>query len=97
MEGWNAAAAAWDSAALTNLYTADALFFGGRQRHFIGRDGVRAYFDSYRDMLAAVALTMQDQHVKRIAPESVMAIVVGYKVSRPSDLDTTCVGKAPQI
>jgi uncharacterized protein (TIGR02246 family) len=70
---WNAAAAAWSPDALASLYADDAVLFGGRARHFTGRDGVRAYFESYRGMLAAVELTLKDQVAIQVSPELVLA------------------------
>ena len=70
---WNAAAAIWNPDELAGLYAEDALFFGGRMSHFTGRDGARAYFESYRDMLSGVALSLRDQRIVPVSSTSLLA------------------------
>lgn len=73
VQKWNDAAAVWNPDELTRLYADDALFFGGRQEHFVGRDQVKIYFESYRDMLASVELRPKQQHIRRLPSGLVMA------------------------
>lgn len=70
---WSAAAAKWNPEALAALYTNDALFFGGRTSHSVGRREVLVYFESYTGMLAGAELSMRDQHVIAIEPRSFLA------------------------
>jgi uncharacterized protein (TIGR02246 family) len=64
---WNAAAEHWDTASLAALYTQDALFYGGRPGHAVGRAKVREYFDSYVGTLAAARLALVDQELRKLA------------------------------
>ena len=64
---WNAAARTWDPAGLAALYTEDAVFYGGRPGHSIGRDQVKAYFDSYVGMFMTVRLALVDQELRTLA------------------------------
>jgi hypothetical protein len=64
---WNAAAQHWDAASLVKLYTDDALFYGGRPGHAVGRAKVRGYFDSYVGTLAAARLALVDQELRKLA------------------------------
>ncbi len=63
---WNAAARTWDPAGLAALYTEDAVFYGGRPGHSIGRDQVKAYFDSYAGMFTTVRLALVDQELRAL-------------------------------
>jgi len=63
---WNAAAKDWNSAGLTALYTDDAMFYGGRPGHAVGRGKVREYFDSYVGTLAAARLSLVDQELRKL-------------------------------
>jgi uncharacterized protein (TIGR02246 family) len=60
--GWNAASADWDADALANVYTHDALFFGGRPGHAVGRDAIREYFASYRGVVLSGTMELADAH-----------------------------------
>ena len=64
---WNVAAWAWDPVGLAALYTEDAVFYGGRPGHSIGRDQVKAYFDSYAGMFTTVRLALVDQELRTLA------------------------------
>ena len=64
---WNAAAQDWNTADLAALYTEDAVFYGGRPGHSIGRDQVKDYFDSYAGMFTTVRLALVDQALRRLA------------------------------
>lgn len=70
---WNAAAAPWDADALTAVYTADALFFGGRPGHFVGAEAVQAYFQSYEGVIRSGRMALVDQHLKVLAPGCVLS------------------------
>jgi uncharacterized protein (TIGR02246 family) len=64
---WNAAARHWDAEGLTALYTDDALFYGGRPGHAVGRAKIRGYFDSYIGTLAAARLALIDQELRKLS------------------------------
>jgi len=70
---WNAGAKNWNPDALTDIYTKDALFFGGRVGHSVGREGIRAYFASYVGILKSVTLKLVDQQVIKLAPNVFVA------------------------
>ena len=63
---WNAAALHWDPAGLAALYTDDAVFYGGRVGHSVGRARVREYFESYVGTLASVRLALVDQELREL-------------------------------
>ena len=65
---WNAAALHWDTASLAALYTDDAVFYGGRVGHSVGRDQIRAYFDSYATIFTSVRLALVDQQLRALGP-----------------------------
>lgn len=67
-QDWNAAALHWNPAALAELYSEDALFYGGRIGHSVGRDQVRAYFDSYTTIFTTVRLSLTEQELRELAP-----------------------------
>lgn len=70
---WNAGAGNWNSDALADVYTADALFFGGRAGHSVGREGIRSYFMSYNSILKSATLNLVKQHVIKLAPNVFVA------------------------
>ncbi len=70
---WNAAAQHWDPTALAALYTEDAVFYGGRIGHSVGRAQVRAYFDSYAAIFTTVRLSLIEQELREPAPGTVLA------------------------
>jgi hypothetical protein len=59
---WNAASQPWNPDALTAVYTADALFFGGRPGHSVGTDAIRSYFCSYDGVIESATLKLVEQH-----------------------------------
>ncbi len=64
---WNAAAKDWNTVGLAALYTEDAVFYGGRPGHSVGRTQVRAYFESYTGMFSTVRLALVDQELRVLA------------------------------
>ena len=70
---WSDAASPLSPDAIAALYTPDALFFGGRPDHYIGRASVREYFESYRDMLASIKLTIRDAHFAEASDRFLLA------------------------
>lgn len=60
---WSAAAADWDPGTLASLYSADALLFGGREGHAVGREAIEAYFISYRGVILSAALELVEQQI----------------------------------
>ena len=63
LSAWNAAGSRWDCAALAECFTEDALFFGGRPEHSVGRAAIEAYFRSYTGIIASCTLSLRDQHI----------------------------------
>jgi uncharacterized protein (TIGR02246 family) len=72
-EAFNRAAEHWDAEALALVYTEDALFFGGRPGHRVGRAAIRDYFASYAGVIRSSKLDFQDQHVVELAPDVFLA------------------------
>ena len=70
---WNEAAADWDVERLADMYTADALMFGGLPGHSVGQGGMRDYFGVYADRLAGANLTLTDQYIVALGPEAYIA------------------------
>ena len=73
LAGWNAAAASWNVEALAAMYTADVVMFGGLAHHSVGIEGMRQYFGAYVDQLASAHLTLTDQHILPVGPDSYLA------------------------
>ncbi|KAB0641635.1 hypothetical protein WT67_21665 [Burkholderia stagnalis] len=95
---WNAAARGWNPDALTDIYTADALFFGGRPGHSAGRDAIRAYFASYAGVIRSATLALVEQHFIRLGDDCFLAqgygefvFVLGDGNTSRSRLRTTLV------
>jgi uncharacterized protein (TIGR02246 family) len=61
LERWNAAGRRWDPSAFTDCFADDGLFYGGRPAHSVGRDAIRAYFDSYVGVIDVCQLVLRDQ------------------------------------
>ncbi|WP_174913468.1 YybH family protein [Burkholderia diffusa] len=95
---WNAAARDWNPDALTGIYTADALFFGGRPGHSAGRDAIRTYFASYDGVIRSATLALVEQHFIRLGDDCFLAqgygefaFVLGDGNTSRSRLRTTLV------
>jgi uncharacterized protein (TIGR02246 family) len=87
--GWSAAAQHWDADAFAALYTEDALFFGGRPAHSIGREAIREYFASYVGVIESASLELEEQHVMMLAPDCFVAQGYGVLSSRfPGGVDS---------
>lgn len=54
---WNHSASSWDAKGIAATYCKDAMLFGGRAGHFVGRAAIRDYFASYNGII--VSATMQ--------------------------------------
>jgi len=70
---WNAAALHWDTAGLAALYTEDAVFYGGRVGHSVGREAIRKYFESYAAMFTSVRLALVEQELRALGPDCWLA------------------------
>lgn len=70
---WNAAGQRWNPAAFADCFTDDGLFFGGRPTHYIGRDAIRAYFDSYIGVILVCQLALRDQAFVPAGPGFLLA------------------------
>ncbi|WP_370879997.1 MULTISPECIES: YybH family protein [Shinella] len=82
---WNAAAATWDSKALARIYTGDAVFFGLLPRLYVGRSEVEEYFDSYRNTLRGVTLSLVDQNIRAFGVGALIAQGFGNIINRHLD------------
>ncbi|WP_035878044.1 SgcJ/EcaC family oxidoreductase [Cupriavidus sp. amp6] len=70
---WNAAAQQWDAPALAALYAPEALFFGGRPGHAVGRDEILAYFASYAETLRSASMALSGQSVVALDAATLLA------------------------
>ncbi len=70
---WSVAASAWDVEALTALYAADAMLFGGREGHAVGHAELRAYFESYRGTILSACLVLGEQKLIETGGSSLLA------------------------
>lgn len=73
LQGWNAAARQWDARALAALYTDDALFFGGRPAHAVGRPAIEQYFLSYAGDIRSGTLDLVEQHLLQLDDANILA------------------------
>lgn len=73
VQDWSAAAAAWDAAALAALYAHDAMLLGGRDGHAVGREAIRAYFESYAGVILSAQLTLHDQELRLLGETALVA------------------------
>jgi len=69
---WNRAGANWDEAALAAVYTEDALMFGGRSIHSVGRKAIHAYFTSYKGVILAGAMEMSETEIRVLGNDCVL-------------------------
>ena len=72
-QAWTAAASPWNADALTDLFTADALFFGGKPEHSVGAPAIRDYFASYQGVILSAALRLVEQQVLQLQPGCLLA------------------------
>ncbi|MFT4193171.1 YybH family protein [Ottowia sp.] len=70
---WNRAGAAWDAAALADVYAEDGLLFGGRPGQFVGRGAIHGYFASYDGVILAGTMAMSDTELRTVAEGCVLA------------------------
>lgn len=70
---WSDAANPLSPEKIAAVYSPDALFFGGRPDHYIGRASVRDYFETYRDILASIALEIRDVHFAEVGDRLLLA------------------------
>lgn len=70
---WNAAGSRWDAPALADIYTEDAVFFGGRPGHFTGRDAIRGYFASYEGVIVSGVMELVEPVILPLADDLFLA------------------------
>ena len=70
---WNRAAQDWDPAALTRLYSQDAVLFGGRPGLASGNAAIAAYFESYRGVILSASLDLSDQTLLDVGENALLA------------------------
>jgi hypothetical protein len=75
---WCAAGFTWNVDSLVDIYTSDALLFGGQPGLAVGHAAIRAYFSSYRGILDSTRLQLYDQNL--IELDSNMFIAQGYGI-----------------
>lgn len=76
VEAWNAAAENWDPHALTEIYTDDAVLFGGLTEHSVGKSQILRYFAFYVGEILSAKLTMHDVEILRTGSAAIL--VQGY-------------------
>jgi uncharacterized protein (TIGR02246 family) len=67
---WSDASLKGDVDSILALYTEDALFFGSLPRLFVGRQGIREYFDSV-PLSAARGITFFDRQVRILNDDAI--------------------------
>ncbi len=72
-DAWSKAGSPWNPDALAALYTSDALFFGGRAGHSVGREAVRSYFASYVGVIEQGRMVLADTHYLAIDSDCFLA------------------------
>lgn len=70
---WNAGAHDWNSDRLADVYSPDALFFGGRPGHAVGRVAIRNYFASYCRIIRSSSVRFEELELRRLAPQTLLA------------------------
>ncbi|MFB9123489.1 SgcJ/EcaC family oxidoreductase [Paraburkholderia dipogonis] len=70
---WNAGARHWNADALAAVYTADALFFGGRPGQSVGTGAIREYFASYEGVIDSATLELVEQQIVRLGTQCFLA------------------------
>lgn len=89
---WNAAASPWNPQSLAQVYSGDALFFGGRPGHAVGSEEILGYFKSYHQVIKSAALELVDQHVAPLGPSHFLAQGYGrFSFVLADDVATTTV------
>ena len=73
LERWNAAGLRWNPSAYADCFTEDGLFFGGRPTHAVGRNAIRAYFESYVGVITVCQLALRDQQFVEAGPGFLLA------------------------
>lgn len=69
---WNGASMNWNSEALAALYAENALLFGGRRDHSVGKQAICKYFASYNGIIESASLALQDQHFRSLGAECLL-------------------------
>jgi hypothetical protein len=72
-DAWNQAGSVWGPDALAAIYTADALFFGGRPSHSVGQAAICDYFASYVGVIERGRMAWADTHCLALDAESFLA------------------------
>jgi len=70
---WTAAGINWNAQALSDVYTDDAIFFGGRPGMSSGKAAVKDYFTSYVGVLKSTTMKLYDQYVIELAEDTFLA------------------------
>lgn len=70
---WNMAASPWCAEALAAIYSADALFFGGRPGHSVGVKAIYTYFNSYEGVIVSGNMDLLEQQLRCLSPSCVLS------------------------
>ncbi|TEA71900.1 YybH family protein [Allopusillimonas ginsengisoli] len=70
---WNCAGETWNAAAIAAVYTEDAMLFGGRPGHSVGREAIQRYFASYEGAIHFGAMTLSDIVLRILGSDCVLA------------------------
>ena len=69
---WNQGAASWDAGVIAAVYTDDAMLYGGRPGHSVGREAIQAYFASYHGVILSGNLALSDTQLRTLADDCVL-------------------------
>ena len=69
----NHAGASWNSTGLADVYTEDAMLYGGRPGHAVGRAAIHAYFASYDGVIQAGEMQMRDCVLRVLGGDCLLA------------------------
>jgi uncharacterized protein (TIGR02246 family) len=64
---WNEGACPWGPERLAELYADEAMLYGGRPDHSVGKAAICRYFETYTGILSSAVLTLHSQHVRSIS------------------------------
>lgn len=73
VDGWNEAARRWNPDALAAIYAEEALLFGGRPGHFVGRESIHRYFESYGGVILEGSMRMSGTELRVLGEDCVLA------------------------
>jgi uncharacterized protein (TIGR02246 family) len=72
VHAWNQAGRTWDCDALAAVYTEDALLFGGRPGHSVGREAIQHYFATYSGIIFTATMQMSGTELRVLGKDAVL-------------------------